>query len=101
MDLDSGAPGSHLTLAQRARELPAGIAAAVVAWQREIDGATTARLRLSDGRRLGWVDVRVPAGPLPHGDVVERWVEREAGALPPADRLAALETRSPLAWPRS
>jgi hypothetical protein len=86
-------------LARRAADSPGGIAATVVAWQRSADGGTVARLRFSDGERLGWLEVGIPPGAmLPFGSAIEWAVEELAATLPPDARFDALERRSPLTW---
>src|SRR3712207_3392500 len=79
----------------RAGTSESGIGAAVVQQLTDDDGRSHFRLRLSDGRLFGWVEVLTPPGTLSE-DEIERTVEQTALELPRDGRLLALEDRSPL-----
>ena len=76
-----------------------GLTAAVVVWHGGEDDHVVARVRLTDGTRRGWLEVRVPAGiALPFSSAIEFAVEELAGTLPAENRLEALEELGPLVW---
>ena len=78
---------------QRASASPSGIGAAVAAVLADGPaGAPRLRMRVSDGRLFGWLDVVLAQRAA---DPVEA-VERAAGDVAPANRLLDLEKRSPL-----
>ena len=79
----------------RARRSPSGIGAAIAERLGKDDhGRERVRIRLSDGRYFGWLEVTV--GPDdPRGEALEAAVERHAGKLPAHRRLEALEASSP------
>ena len=80
----------------RADSSQSGIGAAVVQQLADDDPEHTHfRVRLSDGRLFGWVEVVMRRGLLEEGEV-ENAVEHTALDLPRDGRLLALEDRSPL-----
>ena len=86
-------------LALRASKTRGGIAASVSQWFRMKDGEVGARLRITDGRRFGWLSVVVrPGSPIPRQTDLELDVEEFARKLPADSRLDTLEKRSPWQW---
>ncbi len=85
--------------AARARTSESGIGAAVVERSAPVAGSPGPwRCRLSDGRLFAWVGILVGDDDIAAAEV-EDAIEAYALALPPGDRLLALEARSPLPYP--
>ena len=81
---------------ERAAASESGIGAAVVAaLPDDPAGHRRFRIRLSDGRLFGWIEVLVADGDLAP-DAVESHVERVALDVPQTRRLLDLERQSPL-----
>lgn len=79
----------------RAAASPSGVGAAIALELPDDNALRRFRVRLSDGRLFGWLDVVADAGGLT-GAEIEQEVERSAVDLPQEGRLLALEERSPL-----